>query len=333
MEGFFKDVIGVSFTMKYIRKAAGCALLLVTVVSHAGFYGNTAHSRGNCMGFNESITWNWSEYHWWEVESVHFLVLADVVREEYNANPMIEGNTRVQELMDWERDHPGEMPPLTEQEKYEFFTKKGMPVPGGGANVVDSTKGMTFAQSAAVNKFNSDQKTKGYHEQKNTKARLLLAMPETAEKEYSARKSIAFNPQDTHLYEVKSNLPMSYTFKGVPSALATKVIGYAPEATFVKNGWSGAVEFFVPTFGGVCAYHEKNIKLTKTAAFIPKEIATHMVNNKLTTMNAVGNKESGFVYEVEWWDKKFKRNLECAAKNYSEATAKATIELAKKIDS
>jgi hypothetical protein len=24
------------------------------------------------MGFNESITWNWSEYHWWEVESVHF---------------------------------------------------------------------------------------------------------------------------------------------------------------------------------------------------------------------------------------------------------------------
>jgi len=24
------------------------------------------------MGFNESITWNWSEYHWWEVESIHF---------------------------------------------------------------------------------------------------------------------------------------------------------------------------------------------------------------------------------------------------------------------
>ncbi len=24
------------------------------------------------MGFNESITWNWSEYHWWEVKSIHF---------------------------------------------------------------------------------------------------------------------------------------------------------------------------------------------------------------------------------------------------------------------
>lgn len=38
---------------------------------HAGWYANTAHSRGNCFGFNESITWNWSEYHWWRVKSLH----------------------------------------------------------------------------------------------------------------------------------------------------------------------------------------------------------------------------------------------------------------------
>jgi len=262
------------------------------------------------------------------------LVLADVVREEYNAKPMIEGNTRVQELMDWERNHPGEMPPLTEQEKYEFFTKKGMPVPGSGASVVDNTKGfkMTSAQSASVNKFNADQKTKGYSEQQNMKAKLLLAMPETAEKEYNARKSVAFKPHDTHLYEVKTNLPMNYAYKGVPAALATKVIGYAPESTFVNNGWSGAVEFFVPSFGGVCAFREVNIEITKSSAYISKEIATHMVNKKLTTMNAVGNKESGFVYEVEWWDKKFKRTLECASKEYTDTMRTQTLELAKKID-
>lgn len=33
---------------------------------------STVHSRGNCLGFNESVTWNWLEYHWWEVESIHF---------------------------------------------------------------------------------------------------------------------------------------------------------------------------------------------------------------------------------------------------------------------
>ena len=261
------------------------------------------------------------------------IALADVVEEKYDAKPMIEGNRRVDELIEWSKNHPGEMPPLTEQEKYEFFTKKGVPVPGSGATVED-TKGfkMTSSQSAYVNKFNLDQKTKGYHKEVNQKAKLLLAMPETAEKEYNARKSIAFNPQDTHLYEVKSNMAMNYSYKGVPSALATKVIGYAPESTFVNNGWSGAVEFFVPSFGGVCAFREVNIEITKSSAYIPKEIATHLVNKKITTMNAMGNKDSGFVYEVEWWDKKFKRTLECASKEYSAAISKQTLELAKDID-
>ena len=258
----------------------------------------------------------------------------DIIREEYDAKPMIEGNTRVQELMEWEKNHPGEMPPLTEQEKYEFFIKKGMPLPGSGATIVDNIKSfkMTNTQSAMINKFNIDQKTKGYYEATNKKALFLLSLPETAEKEYIQRKMEAFNPHDTHLYEIKSNLPMSYNYTGVPTVLATKIIGYAPEATFVNNGWSGAVEFFIPTFGGVCAFHEVSIKLTKTAAYIPREIATYMINNKLTKMNVVGNKKSGFVYEVEWWDAKFKRTLECATKEYTDAMLKAVVELAQKID-
>lgn len=39
---------------------------------HAGFWGTTAHSRANCFGFNESITWNGHNSFWWRVESVHF---------------------------------------------------------------------------------------------------------------------------------------------------------------------------------------------------------------------------------------------------------------------
>jgi uncharacterized protein YaiE (UPF0345 family) len=58
--------------MKCISKIAGIALLSATMSSHAGFWANTAHSRANCKGFNESITWNWNEYHWWEVKSIHF---------------------------------------------------------------------------------------------------------------------------------------------------------------------------------------------------------------------------------------------------------------------
>lgn len=58
--------------MRGIKKFIGVGLGIWAFNAHAGFYGNTAHSRGNCYGFNESITWNWSEYHWWEVRSIHF---------------------------------------------------------------------------------------------------------------------------------------------------------------------------------------------------------------------------------------------------------------------
>lgn len=58
--------------MNAMQKFIGCLLSLATITTHAGFYANTAHSRANCMGFNESITWNWNEYHWWEVVSIHF---------------------------------------------------------------------------------------------------------------------------------------------------------------------------------------------------------------------------------------------------------------------
>ncbi len=53
-------------------KIAISLLLLINAPAHAGWNGNTAHSRANCLGFNESITWNWTESHWWEVKSIHF---------------------------------------------------------------------------------------------------------------------------------------------------------------------------------------------------------------------------------------------------------------------
>jgi len=267
--------------------------------------------------------------------SANVMAADNVIKKEYNAKPMIDGNRRVDEIIEWSKNHPGEMPPLTEQEKNEFFIKQGIPLPGTGATVVDNTKGLKFtkSQTSFVNKFNLAQKTKGYYEKPNKKAKILLAMPEKAEKEYNDRKLLARSPGDTHLYEVLSDMPMKFNYKGVPANLATKVIGYAPEHTFINNGWTGAVEFFIPGFNSVCAYHEISIKLTKTSAYIPKEIATYAVNNKLTKINAMGDKDTGFVYEVEWWDQQFKRTLECASQNYSQDIAKATLELAKKIDS
>lgn len=57
--------------MKYLGKITSAALIALAINAHAGWNGNTAHSRANCLSFNESVTWNWQEYHWWEVRSVH----------------------------------------------------------------------------------------------------------------------------------------------------------------------------------------------------------------------------------------------------------------------
>lgn len=61
---------------------------LMVTSSYAGFYGNTAHSRGNCLAFNESITWNWSEYHWWSVRSMHFRVHGEGIGDHQVFFPM-----------------------------------------------------------------------------------------------------------------------------------------------------------------------------------------------------------------------------------------------------
>ena len=58
--------------MMYRCKITAVALLAASSIVHAGWNGNTAHSRANCLSFNESVTWNWEAYHWWEVRSVHY---------------------------------------------------------------------------------------------------------------------------------------------------------------------------------------------------------------------------------------------------------------------
>lgn len=58
--------------MKYIGKLTGCALFSIVVTAQAGVWGPTAHSRANCGGFNESITWHAGHSYYWRVESHHY---------------------------------------------------------------------------------------------------------------------------------------------------------------------------------------------------------------------------------------------------------------------
>ncbi|HWW39648.1 hypothetical protein [Pedobacter sp.] len=57
--------------MQYSFKLLGISVLLLSTATHAGTFKTTCHSRANCAGVNESITWNGQEEHWWRVFSIH----------------------------------------------------------------------------------------------------------------------------------------------------------------------------------------------------------------------------------------------------------------------
>ena len=46
-------------------------LLLIPISSHAGFWEFTMHSRANCVGFNESISWHFKHEYWLLTNSYH----------------------------------------------------------------------------------------------------------------------------------------------------------------------------------------------------------------------------------------------------------------------
>ena len=63
--------------MKCLAKITGCALLSTAMSVQAGVWLPTVHSRANCGGFNESVTWHLGHSYWWRVESHHYLSISD----------------------------------------------------------------------------------------------------------------------------------------------------------------------------------------------------------------------------------------------------------------
>ena len=56
------------------------------------------------------------------------------------------------------------------------------------------------------------------------------------------------------------------------------------------------------------------------------------INSKITTVEVIGSPKTGFLYNVEWFDSTFFRQLECANQRFSEKVKQDVIELAKRID-
>lgn len=166
----------------------------------------------------------------------------------------------------------------------------------------------------------------------NPRAKELLEFKHTAAYQYK-KFSNDENPEATQLRHSIGELKMAYAYHGVPTNLMSQSIGVAPFGAYHEDGWDGVVQFFENQEAGSCAYTEHNWRLSHGGATLAKEAVVYAVKDKPTLILVKGDSNSGFVYEINWFDDMFAHTLECANKNYGIALTKQVIQLANAIDS
>lgn len=220
-----------------------------------------------------------------------------------------------------------------EQWAREHFAKQGLPGPDSGVTIIPYAQ-MKDSKSARAQRLKSKTEylTKGYVSQYSERAKELLDM-EIVAKHLFAKKNLNYKPTSTELKPSINDLKMAYTFIGAPNDLGITILGAAPYLSYLKGqGWVGAVQFFKKEKVGICAFSENNVKLSHGAVILAKEDVTQDVNGKPTIKEITGNADSGFLYNVEWYDNTFFRQLECANMRYSTEITTSVIALANQLD-
>jgi len=187
--------------------------------------------------------------------------------------------------------------------------------------------------------MNDEQQRNGYVKDNEPRAKELRDLKYVAPYQQKKYKGI-LSPESTHIRSSSHELKLAYTFVGVPKEEMDLNIGVAPYGAYksMKNGddgdgWDGAVQFFNKKDIGSCAFTEHNRKLAHSGVELIKELVTYDVHNKPTIVLVKGNKKTGFVYKLKWYDTTFSRELECANKEFSQQLRTEVIALANRIES
>lgn len=187
--------------------------------------------------------------------------------------------------------------------------------------------------------MNEEQQKNGYVKDKESRAKELLDLKNTAAYQKEKYKGV-LSAESTHMRDFSDELKLAYTFVGVPPEDMDMNIGVAPYGAYksVKNGddadgWDGAVQFFDKNGIGVCAFSEHNRKLTGLGIELIKELVSYDIQSRPTVILVKGTKESGYVYKIKWYDPTFSRELECANRKFSPQIKEKVIALASRIES
>lgn len=227
----------------------------------------------------------------------------------------------------------------------DYLQKMGITLLDGEIKIVKADTLMHQAKdeyySSRIRNFlqmHQEQEKNGYVKRPEPRAKDLLDFSQTAEYQY--KKYVGeISPSSTHLRLVISDLKMAYLFVGIPLSDVDKNIGFAPYGAYkqIKNGddgdgWDGAIQFFEKNGIGTCEFKEHNLKLAHGGVELIQELVSYDVFGKPTVVLTTGNENTGFLYQISWYDNTFARELSCAASKFSKTIKNNVLELAKTIE-
>lgn len=215
----------------------------------------------------------------------------------------------------------------------QHFAAEGLPIPDSGIKIVPSSKMIVNPATTRHRLIQKKQMLSMGHVNEASPVYKQLMDVKNISKETLHLNSMNYGPTDEEMRSKISELKIAYHFVGVPALAAVKSIGFVPAVTYVKDkGWAGASQFFTYEGIGVCHYDENNLKFSHGAAIIAEEDISRAINGKATTVEIYGQKGKGFVYNIEWYDNDFFKQLECANPNYDADIKNQMLMLARIID-
>ncbi len=210
----------------------------------------------------------------------------------------------------------------------------GLPAPDSGIQIVPfSTLISSFTDDMKKEAITEQQQLKlhGYIEKDNPDAKYLLSSRQMAAKQKKMNYAARYGEYDTSIKDNYKEIKLAFPFHGI-GVEKNNIIGYAASGSW-RNGWTGINVFFENNdIDSSCLLSLRYIKLTHGAVYINRDVVKYDVNAKVTTTGARGNSNSGFTYNISWYDPTFYYDLECANVKYDSQILQKMTDNAKVID-
>ena len=201
-----------------------------------------------------------------------------------------------------------------------------------GVKIVPRAK-LGFTEEELIRGAEEDleRKQKGYVNEKSNRAFQLIDFESYSKRQLELTKN-NHSSSGTHLRPFIRDLKLAFYYRGVPYDSMAKNFGASPGGGYRTDGWTQATQFFYAKDIGNCAFIESDAHITQSSIEIALEAIEYLVNKKPSLIDVRGSAESGFLYDIQWFDGDYFRELECANIKFSKTTLNNIIELAKRID-